>query len=105
MPRMSSPTPPASGPAARSSAVTDGAALTFETVAAFDHAAPPLRIRPDEATLLRVIDGVVRLTVGNVERLLRAGDEAIVRAGHPHRIAGVSGAARVVMGFRAAPLH
>jgi mannose-6-phosphate isomerase-like protein (cupin superfamily) len=105
MPRTSSPTTPASRRATTRTAVTDGAALTFETVAAFDGVAAPLRIRPDEATLLRVIDGVVRLTVGNVERLLRAGDEAIVRAGHPHRIAGVSGAARVVMGFRAAPLH
>jgi mannose-6-phosphate isomerase-like protein (cupin superfamily) len=105
MPRTSSPSTPASRPAATRTAVTDGAALTFETVAAFDDAEPPLRISPDEATLLRVIDGVVRLTVGNVERRLGTGDEAIVRAGHPHRIAGVAGEARFVMGFRAAPLY
>jgi mannose-6-phosphate isomerase-like protein (cupin superfamily) len=105
MPRMSSPTPRASRPAARGTAVTDGAALTFETVAAFDDAAPPLRVRPDEATLLRVISGGVRLTVGDVERLLATGEEAIVRAGEAHRIAGVAGEARLVMGFRAAPLR
>jgi quercetin dioxygenase-like cupin family protein len=104
MPRMSSHTTPAPRSAARSTAVTDGAALTFETVAAFEDVAPPLRISPDQATLLRVIDGVVRLTVGDVERLLGTGDEAIVTAGEPHRIAGVAGNARFVMGFRTAPL-
>jgi quercetin dioxygenase-like cupin family protein len=102
---MSSPTTPAPRAAARSTAVTDGAALTFETVAAVDSAAPPLRISPDQTTLLRVIDGVVRLTIGNAERLLGVGDEAIVAAGRPHRIAGVAGDARFVMGFRAAPLN
>jgi quercetin dioxygenase-like cupin family protein len=61
-------------------------------------------MRPYEATLLRVIDGVVRLTTGNVERVLGVGDEAIVGAGQPHRIAGVGGEARFVMGFRTAPL-
>ena len=105
MPRMSSPTPLAAPAAARRATVTDGAALTFETVPAFDDAAPPLRISPDEATLLRVIDGVVRLTVGDGERLLGIGDEAIVKAGRPHRIAGVAGEARLVMDFRAAPLR
>jgi quercetin dioxygenase-like cupin family protein len=105
MPRTSSPTPPASRAAARSTAITDGAALTFETVGAFDDAAPPLRIQPDQATLLRVVSGGVRLTVAGAERLLATGDEAIVPAGHPHRIAGVAGEARVVMGFRAAPLR
>jgi len=102
---MSSPNMPAARATASRAAVTDGAALTFETVAAFDDAAPPLRISPDETTLLRVIDGVVRLTVDNVERLLGTGDEAIVAAGHPHRIAGVAGEARFVMGFRATPLR
>ena len=81
--------------------VTDGAALTFETLG---EGPPPLRINPDEATLLRVISGVVRLSVGGDERLLGIGDEAIVRAGRPHRIASLAGEARVVMGFRSAPL-
>jgi quercetin dioxygenase-like cupin family protein len=58
-------------------------------------------MQPDAATLLRVIDGLVRLTVGGTERVLGIGDEAIVRAGQPHRIASLAGDARVVMGFRA----
>jgi quercetin dioxygenase-like cupin family protein len=65
---------------------------------------PPLRIRPDEATLLRVVFGSVRLTLLGEERTLGTGDEAIVPAGHAHRLAGAGGEARVVMGFRSAPL-
>ena len=83
---------------------TDGAALTFETLAAYDGVMPPLRIRPDETTLLRVVSGSVRLTVRDEERLLEPGDEAIVLAGHAHRLAGAGGEARVVMGFRSTPL-
>lgn len=99
MPRMSSP------PMRGSRTVTAGAALTFETVAPAEDAPAPLRINPDEATLLRVIDGIVRLSAGGTERLLGIGDEAIVRAGEPHRIASLAGEARLVMGFRAAPLR
>ena len=47
----------------------------------------------------------MRLTVGNVERVMHAGEEAIVSAGQPHRIAAASGEARYVMGFRSAPLR
>jgi mannose-6-phosphate isomerase-like protein (cupin superfamily) len=82
--------------------VTHGAALHFETVGPPDAGPVPMRIRPDEDTLMRVIAGVVRLTVGDVERVLAPGDEAIVPAAHAHRIAGVGGEARYVMGFRAA---
>ena len=78
-----------------------GATLYFETVAA-GGGAGAVRIRPDEDTLLRVISGTLRLTVGNVEHLLGPGGEAIVRAGHAHRMAGVGGEARSVMGFRPA---
>jgi mannose-6-phosphate isomerase-like protein (cupin superfamily) len=85
------PTPPAS--------VSHGATLTFETVGA---GAAPVRVRPVEDVLLRVIAGGVRLTVGAHERLLGAGDEAIVPAGAQHRIAGVAGEARLLMGFRGA---
>ena len=81
--------------------VTDGAALTFET---FDDGPAPLRVTPDETTLLRVIGGIARLTTSAGERILMPGDEAIVPAGRPHRIAGVAGEARVVMGFRSTPL-
>jgi len=79
-----------------------GATLYFETVGASGDGAGALRIRPDEDTLLRVISGTLRLTVGNVEHLLGPGGEAIVRAGHAHRMAGVGGEARSVMGFRPA---
>ena len=103
MPRTSTPSPAA--PRAKRRVATDGAALTFETLAAYDGIAPPpLRIRPDEATLLRVVSGSVRLVVRGDERVLGPGDEAIVRAGHAHRLAGAGDEARVVMGFRSAPL-
>ena len=79
------------------SAVRFGAALTFES---FDCAEAPVRVRAREDTLLRVIAGVVRLTVEGRVRLLATGDEAIVPAGAPHRLAGAEGEAHVVMGFR-----
>ena len=91
-------------PRARRRVATDGAALTFETLAAYDGVLPPLRIRPDETTLLRVVSGSARLTVDGEERALDAGDEAIVPAGDAHRLAGSGGEARVVMGFRSTPL-
>ena len=75
---------------------SDGVALTFETVGTFEGASAPLRVRPAEWTLLRVVHGVLRLTVGNVERVLHAGEEAIVAA--------VTGEARYVMGVRTTPL-
>ena len=102
MPRTSTLSPAA--PRAKRRVATDGAALTFETLAAYDGVMPPLRIRPDEATLLRVVSGSVRLAVRGEERLLEPGDEAIVPAGHAHRLAGAGAEARVVMGFRATPL-
>jgi len=75
-----------------------GAELTFETLVA-DRA--PLRRCADE-TLIRVLDGVVRLTVDGCERLLQIGDEAIVPAGAPHRLAGAGGPARLLSGSRPA---
>jgi quercetin dioxygenase-like cupin family protein len=97
-------TPPDPSPRFRGRAHTaaDGAALAFETVTG---AGAPLRVRPREWTLLRVIDGVVRLTVGNVERLMHPGEEAVVDPGTPHRIAAASGEARYVVGLRSAPLR
>lgn len=83
----------------QAAAVTYGAALTFETLAGEDG---PLRVRPAGDTLLRVIGGAVRLTVDGVERLLGAGDEAVVPAGVPHRLASVGGEARFVTGVRPA---
>jgi mannose-6-phosphate isomerase-like protein (cupin superfamily) len=83
-------------------AAADGASLYFETVGAASGTTGALRIRPDEDTLLRVIAGTLRLTIGNVEHILGPGGEAIVRAGHAHRLVGLGGEARCMMGFRAA---
>jgi mannose-6-phosphate isomerase-like protein (cupin superfamily) len=102
MPRTSSLSPAA--PRTRRRVATDGAALTFETLAAYDGVMPPLRIRPDEATLLRVVSGSVRLSLRGEDLVLGPGEEAIVRAGHAHRLSGVDDEARVVMGFRSTPL-
>ena len=83
----------------RSSApTTHGAELTFETLA--EAAGGALRVHEAEETLLRVVDGVVRLSVEGSERLLGIGDEAIVPAGAVHRLASARGDARVMMGFR-----
>lgn len=83
----------------RSSTVTHGAALDFETLYP-DGDLAPVRLRPDEDTLLRVIAGDVRLTVARDVRLLGAGEEAVVPAGTRHRITSIEGEARVVVGFR-----
>jgi mannose-6-phosphate isomerase-like protein (cupin superfamily) len=79
--------------------VRHGAELTFETLGE-DYA--PLRVHRSEDTLLRVIDGCIRLVVDGVERLLGTGGEAIVPAGAAHRIASARGHARIMLGFRAA---
>jgi mannose-6-phosphate isomerase-like protein (cupin superfamily) len=83
-------------------AVTYGTTLTFETLDTAGHDGAPVRIRRGEDTLLRVIDGIVHLVQGTEERLLGVGDEAIVPAGVPHRLASAGGQARVVSGFRPA---
>lgn len=86
-------------PADRSecTAVTYGTALVFEDLPC-DYA--PLRVRPYEDALLRVVAGRVRLTTDDAERLLGPGDEAIVPAGRCYRLAGVGGEARTVTGYR-----
>jgi mannose-6-phosphate isomerase-like protein (cupin superfamily) len=79
---------------------TYGAALTFETLV--EGAAAPPRLRTSEDTLLRVVAGIVRLTVEAEERLLGAGDEAIIPAGSAHSLASAGGEARVLSGLRSA---
>ena len=76
---------------------THGAELTFETLT---EASGYARKRRGQDTLLRVIDGIVRLHVDGALRVLGSGDEAIVPAGTAHRLASAGGDARVVMGFR-----
>jgi mannose-6-phosphate isomerase-like protein (cupin superfamily) len=80
----------------RSDSVSYGTTLTFETLTA----EAPLRVRPLEDTLMRVIDGVVSLRFDGDEHLLSPGGEAIVPAGVHHTMCAVSGQARIVMGFR-----
>ena len=82
--------------------VSYGTTIWFETVGPSDGPGALLRIRPDEDTLVRVIHGTLRLTIGGVERVLVPGGEAIVRAGRPHRVSGVGGEAQFMMGFRTA---
>ncbi len=79
---------------------TYGAALTFETIEAFESRPAPVRLRPWEDTLLRVLDGVVRLTTDGEERRMGIGEEAILPAGTPHQLAGVHSPAKVVIGYR-----
>ncbi len=79
---------------------TYGTALTFETVEAFESRPAPVRMRPWEDTLLRVLDGVLRLTTDGEERRMGIGEEAILPAGTPHQLAGVDGDAKVVLGYR-----
>jgi mannose-6-phosphate isomerase-like protein (cupin superfamily) len=81
-------------------AVTEGAALRFETLVAIEGESAPTRVRNCDDTLLRVIAGTLRLTVDEEDRLLEAGEEAIVPAGMAHRIRSAAGEARFVAGFR-----
>jgi mannose-6-phosphate isomerase-like protein (cupin superfamily) len=79
--------------------VIEGARLRFETLEA-GTAPQPLRLECDDDTLLRVLAGMIRLTVGDDEWLLAAGEEAVVPAGAPHRVAAAVGEARIVSGLR-----
>ena len=86
-------------PDTHSACVSHGATLTFETLSPAP--ARPRR-RAGEDTLLRVIDGTVSLTLSGGDQRLDVGDEAIIPAGMDHRLQGVGGSARVVIGFRPA---
>jgi hypothetical protein len=79
---------------------TFGASLSFETVEPFESRPAPVRLRPWEHTLLRVLDGVLRLTTDGEERRMSIGEEAILPAGTPYQLAGVHGEARIVVGYR-----
>lgn len=78
---------------------TFGTALTFETVEPFESRPAPVRMRPWENTLLRVLDGVLRLTTDGEERRMGIGEEALLPAGTPYQLAGVHSPAKVVVGF------
>jgi quercetin dioxygenase-like cupin family protein len=89
-------------PPSTAAAVRHGVTLTFETLVFARDAVPPARRRPTDDTLLRVIDGIVRAEIGGEERLLGIGDELIIPAGRPHRLASAGGQARIMSGFRPA---
>ena len=91
-------TRPAPRPARRESA-THGAALTFETLV--EGQAAHTRQRMHDDTLLRVIAGIVRVTIDAEAHWLRTGHEIVIPAGASHRLASAGGVARVVTGFRA----
>jgi len=91
-------TRPAPRPARRESA-THGAALTFETLV--EGQASSTRLRMHDDTLLRVIAGVVRVTIDADAHWLRTGDEIVIPAGASHRLASAGGVARLVTGLRA----
>ena len=86
-------------PSARPASATHGAALTFETLV--DGQAVPERQRMHDDTLLRVVAGIVRLTVDAEAHWLRTGAEMLIPAGTTHRLASAGGVARVVTGLRA----
>jgi mannose-6-phosphate isomerase-like protein (cupin superfamily) len=88
----------AAGHTRHASSVSYGAALTFETLIEGDGA--PTRMHVQEDTLLRVVAGLVRLTIEADERMLATGEEAIVPAGAPHRIVSASAEARILIGLR-----
>lgn len=86
---------------ATSVTVIHGAMLSFETVEARDSDAAPLRIREHYETLLRVIDGAVRLEIDGSTRTLMLEGEARIEAGVPHRMWNAGPAdARIVQEFR-----
>jgi mannose-6-phosphate isomerase-like protein (cupin superfamily) len=88
-----------SAPPARRSSVTHGAALSFETLVEGEVAYARLRMHDD--TLLRVIAGLVRVTIDAGDHWVRTGEELVIPAGSPHRLASAGGVARLVTGFRA----
>jgi mannose-6-phosphate isomerase-like protein (cupin superfamily) len=95
---MSSLTRPAPRPARRESA-THGAALTVETLV--EGQAVGARLRMHDDTLLRVIAGIVRVTIEAEAHWLKTGDEIVIPAGASHRVASAGGVARLVTGLRA----
>lgn len=86
-------------PTGRRAPATHGAALTFETLV--EGQAAHARVRMHDDTLLRVIAGIVRVTIGAEAHWLRTGDEIVIPATSTHSLASAAGVARIVTGFRA----
>jgi mannose-6-phosphate isomerase-like protein (cupin superfamily) len=78
-----------------------GVRLVIETVGRSAH--PLLQLRPSEDTLLRVVAGAVELVAGEARSRLELGDEVVVPAGTPYRLAQAGlPEARVIQQFRPA---
>ena len=94
-------TPPARAayPTAPASSATHGAALTFETL--IESEVAHSRVQMHDDTLLRVIAGLVRVTIDGEQHWVRTGEEIVIPAGAAHRLASAGGVARLVTGFRA----
>jgi mannose-6-phosphate isomerase-like protein (cupin superfamily) len=84
---------------ARTASAAHGAALTFETLVEGD--AAYARVRMHDDTLLRVIAGIVRVTIDAEVHRLGTGDEIVIPAGSAHTLASAGGVARLVTGLRA----
>jgi mannose-6-phosphate isomerase-like protein (cupin superfamily) len=67
-----------------------------------DGESAPERRRSEQDTLLRVVEGTVRLEIDGAERLLTIEDEARVPAGTAYRLRNEGPAARVLYELRAA---
>jgi hypothetical protein len=86
---------------ATSVTVIHGAMLSFETIEERDADSAAIRVREDHETLLRVIDGVIRLELAGSRRTLMLEGEARIESGMPHRIWNAGpGDARIVQEFR-----
>jgi quercetin dioxygenase-like cupin family protein len=79
-----------------------GAALHFESIDVPAGEPAVERRRPGHDTLLRVIDGTVRLEVDDSVRMLTVEDEARIAAGTPHRLQNEGAPARVLYELRSA---
>jgi len=82
--------------------VLHGATISFEHLDVPAGDAAPLRSRPEHETLLRVVEGVVRLEIEDTVRVLGIEDEARIPAGTPHRLRNEETDARILYELRRA---
>jgi quercetin dioxygenase-like cupin family protein len=82
--------------------ILHGATLSFELIDVPAGEPTPERRRPAHDTLLRVVEGTVRLEVQGSKRVLTIEDEAHVPAGAAYRLRNEGAAARVLYELRTA---
>jgi quercetin dioxygenase-like cupin family protein len=86
----------------RDMVILHGATLSFELIDVGRGEQAPLRRHAGFDTLLRVVDGTVRLELEGEERTLTIEDEARIAAGATHRLRNAGNPARVLYELRAA---